>query len=135
MKKRSLFALCLIALASIAVLVSCFMQDPILDNKAIGNWIAKDSTGDTLTLEVKSDQTFKMVLKQNTTGPTTLSEILSQSTDSAEIDMTGKWTASSISEGSMIIDYFETQFTFTAYDNELVLYNPQEKLSITFNKV
>ena len=64
MKKRSLFALCIIAIASVALLASCFMQDPIADNKAIGKWEAKNNEGDTVILDVKSDQTFTMTEQQ-----------------------------------------------------------------------
>ena len=45
MKKRNLLMLGLIALMAVVVFVSC-MQDPILDNKAIGKWIAQNNMGD-----------------------------------------------------------------------------------------
>ncbi|MBO4718137.1 MAG: hypothetical protein J5599_09590 [Spirochaetales bacterium] len=111
MKKRSLFALCIIAIASVALLASCFMQDPIADNKAIGKWEAKNNEGDTVILDVKSDQTFTMTEQQ--TGGTFI--------------LDGTWTASSVSQGTMTITLVKTTFDFTAYDTELTLYKSGEE--------
>ena len=111
MKKRSLFALCLIAFASIALLASCFMQDPIADNKAIGKWEAEDNEGDKIVMDVKSDQTFTMTETQ----------------PGATFTLEGTWDASSVSQGTMTITALKSTFDFTAYDTELTLYKSGEQ--------
>ena len=137
MKKRNLFALCLIALVSILVFVSC-MQDPILDNKAIGKWIAQNNLGDKITLEVKSDQTFTMKLEQDTSDAFHyFADVLSLSNpdDSIEIKVKGEWTASSVSEGKMKVEETGAELSFTAYDKELTLTNIEQHVSITFSRM
>ena len=110
MKKRNLLMLGLIALMAVVVFVSC-MQDPILDNKAIGKWQAKDAEGDMVTIDVKSDQTFTMTEVQ----------------PGATFALEGTWNASSVSQGTMTITALKTTFDFTAYDTELTLYRSGEE--------
>lgn len=124
MKKRSLFALCIIAIASVALLASCFMQDPIADNKAIGKWTAQNNMGDKITLDVKSDQTLVMTLEQ-ASGESDFLESFGLSGDSLVITVTGKWDATSVSEGTMTLDELKTEYSFTAYEDVLTLYNSQ----------
>lgn len=124
MKKRSLFALCIIAIASVALLASCFMQDPIADNKAIGKWTAQNNMGDKITLDVKSDQTLVMTLEQ-ASGESDFLESFGLSGDSLVITVTGKWDATSVSQGTMTLDELKTEYSFTAYEDVLTLYNSQ----------
>lgn len=124
MKKRSLFALCIIAIASVALLASCFMQDPIADNKAIGKWTAQNNMGDKITLDVKSDQTLVMTLEQ-ASGESDFLESFGLSGDSLVITVTGKWDATSVSQGTMTLDELKTDYSFTAYEDVLTLYNSQ----------
>ena len=116
MKKRSLFALCIIAIASVALLASCFMQDPIADNKAIGKWEATNSSGYKVVMDVKSDQTFIM-------------SFYLPEEDGGYMEFKGTWDATSVSQGTMSIKLFEktTTFSFTAYDTELTLYQSGEE--------
>ena len=124
MKKRNLFALCIIAIASVALLASCFMQDPIADNKAIGKWTAQNNMGDKITLDVKSDQTLVMTLEQ-ASGESDFLESFGLSGDSLVITVTGKWDATSVSQGTMTLDELKTEYSFTAYEDVLTLYNSQ----------
>ncbi|MBQ6125226.1 MAG: hypothetical protein IJL13_07480 [Spirochaetales bacterium] len=137
MKKRNLLMLGLIALMAVVVFVSC-MQDPILDNKAIGKWIAQNNMGDKITLDVKSDQTFVMVLEQDggeeAENFIVLLKLNDDYDDSIKITVTGKWDASSVSEGTMVLKELGTKYTFTAYDKVLTLYN-SEMGSIEFSRV
>ena len=125
MKKRSLFALCIIAIASIALLASCFMQDPIADNKAIGKWTAQNNMGDKITLDVKSDQTLVMTLEQASGDEDFLESFGLSDDDSLVITVTGRWDATSVSEGTMTLDQLKTSFSFTAYEDVLTLYNSE----------
>ena len=135
MKKRSLIALCLIALVGIVVFVSC-MQDPILDNKAIGKWIAENNLGDKLTLDMRSDQTLTMKLVQDTTDAFhSYPDVLSADVNEIEITVNGEWTASSISEGKIKIKETGAELTFTAYDKELIITNIEQHVSITFSRM
>ena len=137
MKKRNLLALCLIALLSIVVFVSC-QPDPILDNKAIGKWKAANNLGDQLTLEVENDQTFTMILEQDdiTDAFHYFADVLSEPVPNrVEIKVTGEWTASSVSEGKMKITQTGAELSFTAYDKELVLTNIEQHVSITFSRM
>lgn len=137
MKKRNLLMLGLIALMAVVVFVSC-MQDPILDNKAIGKWIAQNNMGDKITLDVKSDQTFVMVLEQDggeeAENYIVLLKLNDDYDDSIKITVDGKWDASSVSEGTMVLDELGTKYTFTAYDKVLTLYN-SEMGSIEFSRM
>lgn len=135
MKKRNLLMLGLIALMAVVVFVSC-MQDPILDNKAIGKWIAQNNMGDKITLDVKSDQTFVMVLEQDggeeAENFIVLLKLNDDYDDSIKITVDGTWNASSVSEGTMVLKELGTKYTFTAYDKVLTLYN-SEMGSIEFS--
>lgn len=132
MKKRNLLMLGLIALMAVVVFVSC-MQDPILDNKAIGKWIAQNNMGDKITLDVKSGQTLVMTITQGEgEDPKSYMVLLGLDSDGMTLTVTGKWDASSVSEGTMVLDEFETRYTFTAYDKVLTLYN-SEMGSIEFS--
>ena len=137
MKKRNLLMLGLIALMAVVVFVSC-MQDPILDNKAIGKWIAQNNMGDKITLDVKSDQTFVMVLEQDggeeAENFIVLLKLNDDYDDSIKITVYGKWDASSVSDGTMVLDELGTKYTFTAYDKVLTLYN-SEMGSIEFSRM
>ena len=137
MKKRSLFALCLIALVSILVFVSC-MPDPILDNKAIGKWIAQNNLGDKITLDVKDDQTITLTLVQDDIADAfhSFADVLSEPVPNRiEITMHGEWTASSVSEGKIKITETGAELSFTAYDKELTLTNIEQHVSITFSRM
>ena len=134
MKKRNLLMLGLIALMAVVVFGSC-MQDPILDNKAIGKWIAQNNMGDKITLDVKSGQTLVMTITQGEgEDPKSYMVLLGLDSDGMTLTVTGKWDASSVSEGTMVLDEFETRYTFTAYDKVLTLYN-KEMGSIEFSRV
>ncbi len=133
MKKRNLLVLGLIALMAVVVFVSC-MQDPILDNKAIGKWIAENNMGDKLTLDMRSDQTLTMKLVQDTTDAFhSYPDVLSADVNEIEITVHGEWTASSISEGKIKIKETGAELTFTAYDKELIITNIEQHVSITFS--
>ena len=133
MKKRNLLMLGLIALMAVVVFVSC-MQDPILDNKAIGKWIAENNMGDKLTLDMRSDQTLTMKLVQDTTDAFhSYPDVLSADVNEIEITVHGEWTASSISEGKIKIKETGAELTFTAYDKELIITNIEQHVSITFS--
>jgi len=134
MKKRNLLMLGLIALMAVVVFVSC-MQDPILDNKAIGKWIAQNNMGDKITLDVKSGQTLVMTITQGEgEDPKSYMVLLGLDPEGMTITVTGKWDASSVSEGTMVLDELGTKYTFTAYDKVLTLYN-SEMGSIEFSRV
>ncbi|MBP5161668.1 MAG: hypothetical protein ILP16_01640 [Spirochaetales bacterium] len=136
MKKSNLLVLGLIALMAVVVFVSC-MQDPILDNKAIGKWVAQNNLGDKITLDVKSDQTLVMTLEQkDVEGDPDVDFVflLGLDDDSLVITVTGTWDATSVSEGTMKLDKLETKYTFTAYDKVLTLYN-SEMGNIEFSRM
>ena len=134
MKKRNLLVLGLIALMGIVVFVSC-MQDPILDNKAIGKWIAQNNMGDKITLDVKSDQTLVMTVTQGTgENSGSYMVLLGLEPDGMTITVTGTWDATSVSDGTLKLDELGTTYTFTAYDKVLTLYN-KEMGSIELSRV
>lgn len=105
MKKNRILLLCLFALISIVVLVSCFQEDPIKDNRVIGKWTATKGTG-TFTLEAKSDQTF--VWTKKIPGET--------------IEIEGTWDATSVTEGTFKKTGSQIAH-FTAYGEKLEFYD------------
>ena len=113
MKKNRILLLCLVALISIVVLVSCFQEDPIKDNRIIGKWTAQLGKG-YFTIEAKDDQTF----------------VWTRKVDDETISFPGTWEASSVNEG--VLKRQGVQFaTFTAYGDEMICRDDVEG-TITF---
>ncbi|MBQ2049509.1 MAG: hypothetical protein II493_03750 [Spirochaetales bacterium] len=117
MKKNRILLLCLFALISIVVLVSCFQEDPIKDNRVIGTWTATVGQG-TFTLEAKADQTF----------------VWTKTVGSVETIVKGTWEASSVSEGIFKKD--GVQYAgFTAYGDVMYYYDAEyEKIEFRHPK-
>ena len=106
MKKNRILLLCLFALISIVVLVSCFQEDPIKDNRIIGTWTAEKGTG-TFTLVANANQTF--VRTEKLVGE--------------EIKIEGTWDASSVNEGTLKKKGGPQIAHFTAYGEKLEYYD------------
>ena len=113
MKKNRILLLCLFALISIVVLVSCFQEDPIKDNRIIGKWTTTVGQG-TFTIEATADQKF----------------VWTKTVGSVETIIKGTWDATSVNEGIFKKD--GVQFaTFTAYGDEMI-YNDEDEGKLTF---
>ena len=106
MKKNRILLLCLFALISIVVLVSCFQEDPIKDNRIIGTWTAEKGTG-TFTLEATADQEF----------------VWTKTVGSVETIIKGTWDATSVNEGTLKKKGGPQIAHFTAYGEKLEYYD------------
>ena len=108
MKKNRILLLCLFALISMVVLVSCFQEDPIKDNRVIGKWIDTIGGAGTITIEAKDNQTF----------------VWTKTVGSVETIIRGTWEASSVNEGIFKKDGVQYA-RFTAYGEELDYYDEE----------
>ncbi len=114
MKKNRILLLCLFALISIVVLVSCFQEDPIKDNRVINTWTASEGQG-TFLLKADLNQEF---YRTKTVGK-------------KEETIHGTWDATSVNEGAF---YFEGVkiATFTAYTDEMLYRDLELGETITY---
>ncbi len=122
--KKILIAL--IVLTTLSIFVACNpAKDPVKDNLAIGNWVYETEVI-VWSLEVKNDKTATMdtEIKEHPESGTTYK---------------GSWTATSISEGSLLL--VETELgindikgTFKAESSKLTITVEDHEQTIEFKK-
>lgn len=116
--KKVWFLICLVMLVSIIALVSCSdeKEDPVKDNKAIGEWYA-DYITQRFTFVVKADGTCKLTNVEAGYPPITLE---------------GTWTASSTTEGTAKLGEAGTvlNLSFKVTDNKMALTDKYDTIEL-----